>query len=143
MTPCAPATFTGPLKIDQQSFEVNPTNYNADLHAYVDSSGKLHVGLGTVAFLGPNRSGTAQLQNSETLTVKGGQCLDGSSDEPKAPVNLGCHFVNEGAQVLLVYDKPGDHQPSRHPSPKVVFVYYAGSGLLVEPYLVTQVFTKQ
>ncbi len=94
-----------------------------------------------MAFLGPNRSGIAQLKDGVTLTVEGGQCLYGSNE---APINAHCHFVNEGGQVLLVYDTPGgDNKPSRHPTPKIVFVYYADSGLLVGPELVSVIFTKQ
>jgi hypothetical protein len=138
---CDPTTTTGPVKVGEQKYTLGQPDGSGDnFDAWVDSNGKLHLGLGTVAFLGPNRSGTAQVGLNEKLTVEGNRC-DDKSEFKDASISAPCHFVNKGGQVVLVYKARDDFDHTKTTDQGLV--YFADSGLLVSPELVPSMFTKQ
>ena len=98
------------------------------------------IGTPLVAFLGPNRSGTAQVGLNEKLTVEGNRC-DDNSEFKDASISAPCHFVKKGGQVVLVYKAHDNFDDTKTTDQGLV--YFADSGLLVSPELVPSVFTKQ
>lgn len=141
-TNCKPSTYTGQLKIDQQTYTVDLGNHGARFGAYVDSSGKLHVASGKVMFIGSNRSGAVVLRSGDTLTIEGNHCTLKSQYDNVAPINVVCEFVEKGGRVALIWT-PKDPTRPNETLEKEAYVYYADSGLLVAPELVPVIFTKQ
>ncbi|HEX7522179.1 MAG TPA: hypothetical protein VF441_09025 [Acidimicrobiia bacterium] len=139
-TNCAPKTYTGPVSVDDQQYMISaPGGGYDEFDAWVGRDGKLHVGRGTVAFLGPNRAGTAALQFGK-FKIDGSQC-DQLGDQVARPVV--CHFAQKGGQVVFTYTAIFSLDETGKTTSTGELVYLADDGLLVLPQLVSYTFTKQ
>jgi hypothetical protein len=137
---CAPTTYTGRLRVGDHSYEITQADHTTvGLEAYVDDTGALHVGSGTLGSLGKNRAGTITTFTGDRLRVGHGTCTYTPAVKG-SPVTAPCTFTDASNETVLVFRVPDEFKPTK--TVKRGFVYLAGSGLLVDPVLVPLTYTR-
>jgi len=131
---CDSQAFKGKLTVDDHGFEIGDANGGANvLPAYIDDSGKLHVGVGTLSELADDRTGTVDVFAESSLTVKNDGCERedlGSSVTKPVP----CKWVTEnGQQVLQFTNERGDTDE---------LIWVPGRNLLVAPEIFVAAYSK-
>jgi hypothetical protein len=135
----AHVTASGPVTVQDHSFDVRDASGTLGFDAYVDDDGALHVGTGNVGYLGRRRRGTAHLASENVeLSVANGTCRE-TNPFDKKPVTGPCKFVSRDGRDVLLYRGRDPFHPKR--STQKGLVYLPGTGLLVDVALEAAVFT--
>ena len=131
---CEPQEFKGKLTVDDHGFEIGDPGGGANvLQAYIDSSGKLHIGVGSLGELDDDRTGVVDIFAESSLTVKKDGC-ERANPNGSGMVPVVCKWLTEdGQQVLQFTDALGDTQS---------LVWVPGQNLLVDPTIFVSAFAK-
>jgi len=137
---CAPTTYTGRLRVGDHSYEITQADLTTvGLDAYIEPTGALHVGSGTLGSLAKNarersRRSPATACASVTAPVP-------TQQQSKAHPSLHpAHFTDASNETVLVFRAPDEFKPTK--TVKRGLVYLAGSGLVVDPALVPLTYTR-
>jgi hypothetical protein len=139
-TDCAPDKYTGRLRIADHAYEITQRDHTTiGVDAFVDDAGALHVGSGTLGYLGKTRRGTITTSTGDHLRVGRGLCTYTPAVKG-SPVTAPCAFTNSHDQTVLVFRAPDDFRPKK--TVKRGLVYLPSSGLLIGPGLVPLVYNR-
>jgi hypothetical protein len=137
---CAPDEYTGTLRVADHAYEITQhDNTTLGIDAFVDDAGALHVGSGTLGYLGKTRRGTITTFTGDHLRVGKGKCTYTPAVKG-SPVTAPCAFTNSHNQTVLVFRAPDDFTPKQ--TVKRGLVYLPSTGLLVDPGLIPLVYTR-
>ena len=138
-TDCPPDTTTGRLLVGPTGYEVTRADgTTARFAAYVDPTGRLHLGFGAVGQLAADRTGTIAVAPSEQLVVGRAGCLDVQAGQSRPIL---CHFFRNRGRTVLSYPTTDIAAPSGIRQAALVLV--GSSRLLVSPELVDRVYTRR
>jgi len=137
---CAPAEYTGRLRVADHAYEITQRDHTTvGIDAFVDDAGALHVGSGTLGYLGQTRKGTITTFTGDHLRVGKGTCTYTPAVKG-SPVTAPCAFTQMHDQTVLVFRVPDDFKPGH--SVKRGLVYLRSTGLLIDPGLIPLVYTR-
>jgi hypothetical protein len=137
---CAPDEYTGTLRVANHAYEITQQDHTTlGIDAFVDDAGALHVGSGTLGYLGQTRRGTITTFTGDQLRVGKGKCTYTPAVKG-SPVKAPCAFTNSRDQIVLVFRAPDDFTPNK--TVKRGLVYLPLTGLLVDPGLMPLVYTR-
>lgn len=127
---CSAQRFSGTLEVEPHGYVLRQkSGVGSVFGAYVDKSGRLHVGLGDVSAFGPGQKGTIDLFAQPDVEVDGSKC----TQSRKA---VTCSWTKEqGEDVLEINTGAGGGVT------KVVIL--PAEGLAVEPSTYVSVFDKK
>ena len=102
---CEAQEFNGALTVDDHGFEIGDPGGGANvLQAYVDSIGKLHIGVGSLGELDSDRTGVVDIFAEPSLTVNKDGC-ERANPNGTGMVAVACTWVTaDGQQVLQFTD---------------------------------------
>jgi hypothetical protein len=131
---CGGQDYSGKLEVGHYEYTLRDSNgVGSVFAAYVDKSGKLHLGLGTVSEFGTDRKGTVSLFASGDMTVDGDMCSK-ESFSSSTPEAVTCHWTTVDGHDVLEYEGTFD---TEH------LVYLPDEGLVVSADVYVASLSKQ
>jgi hypothetical protein len=137
---CDATVYSGKLSVDDHGYGITQADGGTvNLDAYVDDDGALHVGVGTLGAVGPDRTGTIEVWPHDKLKIGTGTCTWAPFISGKK-ITAKCGYRTGGGRTVLVYREPDTFHRGKTRLAGLVLVPKAG--LLVDPGLVPLVYTR-